>query len=70
MKTAWRKYATGWIAAAICAGVVLLAGTRLVVLSLHQTAAQMHAEESGPAGGKPFRRSHRVHLVFNALNKT
>src|ERR1700693_2699315 len=41
MKTAWRKYATGWIAAAVCAGVVLLAGTGLVVLSLHQTAAQM-----------------------------
>ncbi|HEV7985174.1 MAG TPA: hypothetical protein VGP20_03335, partial [Steroidobacteraceae bacterium] len=41
MKAAWRKYTSGWIAVAVCAGVVLLGGTRLMVLSLHQTAAQM-----------------------------
>jgi len=43
MKAVWRRLATGWIAVALCAGVVLLAGTRLVVLSLKQTAAQMHS---------------------------
>jgi diguanylate cyclase (GGDEF)-like protein len=41
MKAAWRKYTSGWIAVAVCAGVVLLGGTQLMVLSLHQTAAQM-----------------------------
>ncbi len=43
MKAAWRKFLGSWIAAAVCAGIVLLAGARLVVLSLQQTAAQMRS---------------------------
>jgi diguanylate cyclase (GGDEF)-like protein len=40
MKALWRKFASSWVAAAVCAGIVLLAGARLVVLSLEQTAAR------------------------------
>jgi diguanylate cyclase (GGDEF)-like protein len=36
---ALRKIGSGWLAAAVCAIVVLLAGSRLVVLSLEQQAA-------------------------------
>ena len=35
-----RKWTSGWIAVTVCAGIVLLAGARLLYLSLQQAASQ------------------------------
>lgn len=40
IKRLLRRFGSGWLAAAVCAGIVLLAGARLVTLSLQQHAAQ------------------------------
>jgi diguanylate cyclase (GGDEF)-like protein len=44
MRAAWRRLATGWIVVAVCAGAVLLAGARLMVLSLRESARQTHID--------------------------
>ena len=40
MKSLWRKLSSSWLVAAVCASLVLAAGSRLVWLSLKQQAAQ------------------------------